>query len=888
MSEKIEFPGENNGDPQHVVHVGGMYQNWFLDYASYVILERAVPALSDGLKPVQRRILHSLWELEDGRYNKVANVIGHCMRYHPHGDASIGDAMVQIGQKDLLIDCQGNWGNILTGDSAAAARYIEARLSRFGEEVLFNPKTTEWQLSYDGRNKEPVNLPVKFPLLLAQGVEGIAVGLACKIMPHNFIELIDACIDALRNRKVNILPDFATGGQADFSAYNEGLRGGKIRVRAKISQLDKKTLVVNEIPFGTTTASLIDSIIAANDKEKIKIRKVEDNTAEKVEILIHLAPGISPDITIDALYKFTDCEVSISPNSCVIEDDKPRFLSVNEILKESAHKTMELLRTELEIRQRELQEAWHFSSLEKIFIEKRIYRNIEECETWEAVLDTIAKGLQPFRKLLKRDITQDDIVKLTEIRIKRISKFDAFKADEEIKGLEAQLKEVGNHIANIVDYSVEYFRNLKKKYGKGKERKTEIRTFDSIVATRVVMANEKLYINRAEGFAGYALKKDEYVCDCSDIDDIIVFRDDGTMTVTRISEKAFVGKGVIHIAVFRKDDERTVYHLVYQDGPRGKVFVKRFTAGGVTRDKAYDLTRGTKGSKILYFTANPNGESEVISVELKPLPNLRKLLFDIDLAGIEIKGRSAVGITVTKFPVKRVTQKSKGFSTLGARSIWFDDIVKRLNADGRGKYLGEFSGDDRIIVLMQSGHYRMCGFELSAHFEDDLIHIEKFNPDRVVSAVYFDGDRKEYFIKRFIPDVTEKKTLFITEADGSKLEVATMHQSPQVEIRYTKQKGREFPNEKIKLHEYAEVKSMKAKGSRYTGERIKEIQVLSKEQGPVAPEPQKKEAVEPKAPKAPKKPEGRPLTFEDERAARLKEIRSHLDDMEMQTKLDLE
>jgi topoisomerase-4 subunit A len=888
MTDNIEFPSENNGEPQHAVHVGGMYQNWFLDYASYVILERAVPSLTDGLKPVQRRILHSLWELEDGRYNKVANVIGHCMRYHPHGDASIADAMVQIGQKDLLIDCQGNWGNILTGDSAAAARYIEARLSKFGEEVLFNPKTTDWQLSYDGRNKEPINLPVKFPLLLAQGVEGIAVGLACKIMPHNFIELIDACIDALRNRKFNILPDFATGGQADFSGYNEGLRGGKIRVRARIAQLDKKTLVINEIPFGTTTASLIDSIIAANDKEKIKVRKVEDNTADKVEILIHLAPGVSPDITIDALYKFTDCEVSISPNSCVIEDDKPRFLSVNEILKESAHRTMELLRTELEIRQRELQEAWHFSSLEKIFIEKRIYRNIEECETWEAVLETIAKGLQPYRKLFKRDIIQDDIVKLTEIKIKRISKFDAFKADEEIKGLEAQLKEVGNHIENIVDYSVEYFRNLKKKYGKGKERKTEIRTFDSIVATRVVMANEKLYINRAEGFAGYALKKDEYVCDCSDIDDIVVFRDDGTMTVTRISEKAFVGKGVIHIAVFRKDDERTVYHLVYQDGPRGKVFVKRFTAGGVTRDKAYDLTRGTKGSKILYFTANPNGESEVISVELKPLPNLRKLLFDIDLAGIEIKGRSAVGITVTKFPVKRVIQKSKGFSTLGARSIWFDEIVKRLNADGRGKYLGEFSGEDRIIVLTQSGHYRLYGFDLSTHFEDDLIHIEKFNPERVVSAIYYDGDRKEYFIKRFIPELSEKKTLFITEADGSKLEVATMHQQAQVEIIYTKQKGREIPNEKIKLHEYADVKSLKAKGSRYTGERIKEIMLLSKEQGPAAPEPQKKEAPEPKASKTPKKPDPRALTFEDERKERLKEIRSHLDAMEIQTKLDLE
>jgi len=700
--------------------------------------------------------------------------------------------------------------------------------------------------------------------------------------------LIDACIDALRNRKFNILPDFATGGQADFSGYNEGLRGGKIRVRARIAQLDKKTLVINEIPFGTTTASLIDSIIAANDKEKIKVRKVEDNTADKVEILIHLAPGVSPDITIDALYKFTDCEVSISPNSCVIEDDKPRFLSVNEILKESAHRTMELLRTELEIRQRELQEAWHFSSLEKIFIEKRIYRNIEECETWEAVLETIAKGLQPYRKLFKRDIIQDDIVKLTEIKIKRISKFDAFKADEEIKGLEAQLKEVGNHIENIVDYSVEYFRNLKKKYGKGKERKTEIRTFDSIVATRVVMANEKLYINRAEGFAGYALKKDEYVCDCSDIDDIVVFRDDGTMTVTRISEKAFVGKGVIHIAVFRKDDERTVYHLVYQDGPRGKVFVKRFTAGGVTRDKAYDLTRGTKGSKILYFTANPNGESEVISVELKPLPNLRKLLFDIDLAGIEIKGRSAVGITVTKFPVKRVIQKSKGFSTLGARSIWFDEIVKRLNADGRGKYLGEFSGEDRIIVLTQSGHYRLYGFDLSTHFEDDLIHIEKFNPERVVSAIYYDGDRKEYFIKRFIPELSEKKTLFITEADGSKLEVATMHQQAQVEIIYTKQKGREIPNEKIKLHEYADVKSLKAKGSRYTGERIKEIMLLSKEQGPAAPEPQKKEAPEPKASKTPKKPDPRALTFEDERKERLKEIRSHLDAMEIQTKLDLE
>jgi topoisomerase IV subunit A len=894
MEEMNEDNNQNHqpegeaSDLQNTIHVDGMYKNWFLDYASYVILERAVPLVDDGMKPVQRRILHSLWELEDGRYNKVANVIGHCMKYHPHGDASIGDAMVQLGQKDLMIDCQGNWGNILTGDSAAASRYIEARLSKFALEVVFNPKTTVWQASYDGRNKEPVALPIKFPILLAQGVEGIAVGLACKMLPHNFVELIDASIDVLRGKRTNILPDFPTGGLADFSNYNDGLRGGKVRVRAKITQLDKKTLVITEIPFSTTTVSLIDSIISANDKEKIKIRKVEDNTAENAEILIHLAPGISPDKTIDALYAFTDCEISISPNACVIENDKPVFIGVNEILKRSTHNTLNLLKKELEIRKAEIEESWHFASLEKIFIEKRIYRDIEECETWEEVLEAIDKGLKPYKKLFKREIVRDDIIKLTEIKIKRISKFDGFKADEYIRSLEEELKGVKFNIENIVEYTIEYFKNLKKKYAKGRERKTEIRPFDTIVATNVVVANEKLYVNRAEGFAGFGLKKDEYVCDCSDIDDIIVFREDGTMTVSKIADKAFVGKGIIHIGVFRKNDERTIYNMIYQDGPRGKVFVKRFPVSGVTRDKNYDLSRGNKGSKVLYFTANPNGESEVVTVNLKPLPNLRKLQFDIDFAEIEIKGRGAVGITVTKFPVKKIVLKEKGLSTLGARSIWFDDVVQRLNADGRGTYLGEFSGDDKIIAFTQSGHYRLYNFDLNNHFDDDMVLIEKFNPEKVMAAVYFDGEKKEYVVKRFIPETSDKKTLFISEFEGSRLELITAHKEPKIQIVFHKQRGKEAEVSEIMLNDFIAVKGMKARGNRLTNEKVKEINLLSEEEPLSPPEKQKEEPEKAKAPApAPTpKPVAAQLTIDQERIERLKAIRDQLDDFEAQTKLD--
>ncbi len=813
-------------DNGRVRHVSGMYESWFLDYASYVILERAVPAMEDGLKPVQRRILHSMWELEDGRYNKVANIIGNTMKYHPHGDASIGDAMVQMGQKDLLIDTQGNWGNILTGDGAAAPRYIEARLSKLALEILFNPKTTQWGLSYDGRNKEPIYLPVKFPLLLAQGVEGIAVGLSCKILPHNFNELIDASIDILRGKKTVIYPDFPTGGMIDVSNYNDGARGGKVRVRAKISLIDKKTLVITEIPFGTTTQSLIDSIILANDKGKIKIKKIEDNTSENAEIIIHLQPGVSPDVTIDALYAFTSCEVSISPNACVIHNDKPIFLGVTDILRFSTQQTLELLRKELQIRMNELEEAWHFSSLEKIFIEKRIYRKIEEEETWEGVLNAINTGLMPYKKMFKRDITDDDIVKLTEIKIKRISKFDSFKADEHIKGLEDEMTEVQHHLDNITDYTVEYYKNLKKKYGKGRERKTEIKPFETIVATQVAAANVKLYVNREEGFAGYAMKKDEYVCDCSDLDDIIVFRQDGTMIVTKISDKAFVGKDILYINVFKKNDERTIYNLIYQDGAKGATYAKRFAVTGVTRDKVYDLTKGTKGSKVLYFTANPNGEAEIVSINLKSLPNIRKLQFDFDFATLAIKSRSAQGNIITKYPVKKVVQKEQGISTLSAQKIWFDDTVQRLNTDGRGTFLGSFKADDKILTINQNGEYRLTGYDISTHFDENMVHIEKFNPKKIITAVYYDGEKKEYILKRFYPELTDKKVNFISETPGSYLEIVSTDMYPILELKFAKSKDKDQHTEQINVHEFESVKNLKAKGKRLTAHKIKEINLL--------------------------------------------------------------
>jgi topoisomerase IV subunit A len=834
-TEETNDPNETNmpGDDKNmhnVVYVSGMYKEWFLDYASYVILERAVPALEDGLKPVQRRILHSMNELEDGRYNKVANVIGNTMKYHPHGDASIGDAMVQLGQKDLLIDAQGNWGNILTGDGAAAPRYIEARLSKFGLEVVFNPKTTNWQSSYDGRNKEPMSLPVKFPLLLAQGVEGIAVGLACKILPHNFIELIDGSIDVLRNKKVNLLPDFPTGGMMDASNYNDGLRGGKIRVRAKIAALDKKTLVITEIPFGTTTQSLIDSILVANEKGKIKLRKVEDNTAENVEILIHLQPGVSPDKSIDALYAFTACETSISPNSCVIFEDRPRFMKVSDMLTEATNRTKNLLKLELEIRMNELEANWHFSSLEKIFIEKRIYRDIEECETWEAVIEAIDKGLKPYKKLFKREITRDDILRLTEIKIKRISKFDAFKADEHIKGIEDEMEQVQHHLDTLVDYTIEYYKNLKKKYGKGRERKTEIRSFDNIVASQVAAANVKLYVNREEGFAGWSLKKDEFLCDCSDLDDIIVFREDGSVMVSKIADKAFMGKGIIHIDIFKKNDNRTIYNMIYQDGPKGAVYMKRFPVTGVTRDKAYDLTKGSKGSKILYFTVNPNGESEVVTIILKPIPNIKKIQWDIDLGGLAIKGRSTSGNLVTKYSVKKIVQKQQGISSLGARKIWFDDTVQRLNDEGRGIFLGSFTGEDKILTVTQQGEYRLNPFDLQTRFDDDIVLIEKFRAEKIITVIYLDGEKKEFFVKRFKIEPTDKKVLFISETPGSALEMVTSASNPVVEVKYAKVKDKEIPDEQINLSEFIGVKGDKAKGKKLAIHKIKDIELISMEE----------------------------------------------------------
>ncbi len=814
--------GDNLG---RIIPVSGMYKDWFLDYASYVILERAVPAGMDGLKPVQRRLMHALKDLDDGRYNKVANVIGHTMKFHPHGDASIGDALVQLGQKDILIDTQGNWGNTLTGDGAAAPRYIEARLSKFALEVVFNHKTTDWQLSYDGRNQEPVHLPVKFPLLLAQGAEGIAVGLACKILPHNFIELIDGSIDVLKGKKPRVLPDFPNGGMADFSNYNDGLRGGRVRVRAKIKELDKKTLVVYEIPFGTTTTSLIDSVVKASEKNKIKIRKIEDNTSDSAEILIHLPAGVSPDKTIDALYAFTDCEVSISPNACVINDDKPEFIGVTEMLRRSTQRTLDLLKMELEIRKNELEEQWHFSSLEKIFIEKRIYRDIEEEETWEGVISAIDKGLKPHIKHLKRKVTEEDIVRLTEIKIKRISKFDSFKADEQINKLEEAIAEVNHHLANLVEYAIDYYKRLKTKFGKGRERKTEIKAFDNIEATKVIVANKKLYVNREEGFAGWGMRKDEYVSDCSDIDDIIVFREDGTMLVTRIDNKKFVGKGILHIGVWKKGDKRTIYHLVYQDGKSGPAMVKRFPVSSITRDKEYDLTAGNKGSKVLYFSANPNGLAEVIAVKLRPRPKLKKIRFDFDFADLAIRTRNAKGNTLTKNIVSKIELKEKGASTLSARKVWYDDVVNRLNVDGRGTLLGEFSGDDRILTVSSKGTLKLTTFDLSTHFDEDMVLIEKWEPLRPVTAVYFEGEKQQYNVKRFLVEKTDKVVSFITEHEESRLEMVSTLHAPSVNIQFDRRSS-DRDDEQVNLRDFIAVKGIHAIGNRLTPHKVKSIDFL--------------------------------------------------------------
>ena len=807
--------GGDGAEMEQVIRIKGMYNEYFLDYASYVILERAVPHLHDGLKPVQRRILHSLRELDDGRFHKVANAIGNTMKYHPHGDASIGDAMVQIGQKELVLDCQGNWGNILTGDSAAAPRYIETRLSTFAKDALFNPKTTNWLASYDGRNQEPETLPVKFPLLLQQGAEGIAVGLACKMLPHNFNEIIDGSVAYLKGRSFKLLPDFPTGGEADCEQYNDGLRGGRIRVRAKIRKEDNKTLIVEELPYGVTTTSLIDSILKANDKGKIKVKRVEDNTAEFVEVMIHLASGVSPDRTIDALFAFTDCEVRLAPNACVIEDDKPVFLGVKEILKRSADRTRMLLGRELEIRLGELQEAWHFASLEKIFIEKRIYRDIEECETWEAILKAIHEGLAPHIKHLIRPVTDEDVTRLTEIRIKRISKFDSDKADQRIANLEVEIDEVKNHLEHLTDYTVEWYRQLKKKYGKGRERKTILRTFGNIDSAKVAVANHKLYADKKEGFVGIGMPRGEgeYICDCSDIADIIVFRKDGTMKVSKVSPKAFFGKDILHVGVWKRGDERTTYNLIYRDGKKssgGRTLVKRFHVTSITRDKEYHLTKGTPGSQVLWFTPNPNGEAEQVTVHLSRMPRLKSLKVDVDFAEIAIKGRGAAGNTVTKYAVTgKVDLKSVGSSTLGARKVWYDESVKRLNSEARGRLLGAFGAEDRLLVVLSSGAYELIKPELSTHFPDDMVFLDKWRPDRPLTVVHLDGEKKAVYVKRFQAESSSKTVEFIGEEEGSKMLLFTDHGAPVVKC-----KAKDLGEQRFSLNEFIAVKGVKARGKR--------------------------------------------------------------------------
>ena len=803
--------------------VSGMYENWFLDYASYVILERAVPAMEDGFKPVQRRILHAMKEMDDGRFNKVANIIGATMQYHPHGDASIGDAIVNLGQKDLLIETQGNWGDIRTGDSAAAPRYIEARLSKFALEVVFNAQTTEWQLSYDGRKKEPITLPVKFPLLLTQGVEGIAVGLSTRILPHNFCELCKSSIEMLKGRSAKLLPDFPTGGMADFSEYNRGKRGGKVRVRAIIEEYDKKNLIIKDIPYGVTTTSLIESIIKANDKGKIKIKQVVDNTAKDVEILVTLASGQSPDITIDALYAFTNCEVSISPNACVIIDDKPHFLAVNDILKINTEQTLALLTRELEIKKNSLMERILFSSLEKIFIENRIYRDIEDCETWEEVLKAIDKGLKPFKKQFYREITEEDLVRLTEIKIKRISRFDSFKAEETLKNLKEELQETEYNLAHITDFAINYFKNLLEKYGPGRERKTEIKSFETISAKVVAANNVRLYVNRAEGFIGYGLRKDEFVTECSDIDDVLVIRKDGICKVSRISDKVFMGKGILHAGVFKKNDERMVYNAIYVDGKSGRTLAKRFQVLAVTRDKEYDLTKGHKGSKIHYLTANPNAEAECVTVYLTSASKARKKVFDFDFSLLDIKGRGAGGNIVTKYPVRKVSLKSEGVSTMGGLNIWYDDVVGRLNRDQRGRFIGNFQGNDRVLVIYKDGSYELTDFELTNRYEaEKVVCLEQYNPEKVVTAVHYDSGSKAHYIKRFTVETstTGKRFPFINETAGSKLLAATIEAEPVVEYDFRREKSRKTEQKQESSNQLIDVKGRKANGNRLSKHKI--------------------------------------------------------------------
>ncbi len=832
--ESTDGTDSGEGSLGSVIPVSSQYRNWFLDYASYVILERAIPAMEDGLKPVQRRILHAMYEMDDGRFNKVANIIGATMAYHPHGDAAIGDALVNLGQKDLLIDTQGNWGDVRTGDSAAAPRYIEARLSHFAKEVAFNEKTTEWQMSYDGRKREPVTLPMKFPLLLAQGVEGIAVGLSTKILPHNFIELCEASIDILKGKKVEILPDFPTGGQADFSQYQGGKKGSRVRVRAKIEEVDKNTLKIREIPFGTNTGSLIESIIKANDTGKIKIKRVIDNTAANIDIEVQLMPGVSTDLAINALYAFTDCEVSISPLACLIMDEKPRFMSVNDILAECTRNTLHLLRMELQIQLGELEDKWHFSSLEKIFIENRIYRDIEECETWEAVIEAIDKGLEPFKPSLRRQVTEEDIIRLTEIKIKRISKFDSFKADEYIRGLEADIDEVKNHLDNLIDFAVDYFRNLIKKYGKGRERKTEIRTFDTIEANVVAAANVKLYANFKEGFVGTSLKKDEFITDCSDIDDIIAFRKDGKYMISKVNDKTFYGKDLIHVDVWRKNDERTTYNVVYWDSAAKKAMVKRFNATGLIRDKEYDMTAGGKGSEIIYFTANANGEAEKIIIHLSSMANARIKHFDYDFASLAIKGKTAQGNLLTRYPVRRVDLKEKGVSTLGGVKIWYDEMTGRLNGEGRGVFLGEFDGEDRILVIYNDGSYELTNYELINRYETDQVYLlQKFYPTQSIGAVYLDGKSKNNFVKRFLIETTTlgKKFPFISEEKGSQLNCASTDEAAVVKVVTEDKKGSKL-EWNLTMAEFTEVRGWKSVGQKLSADKVKKINLESPRIGP--------------------------------------------------------
>lgn len=808
---KVTSEIQNNESGLH-----GQYRTWFLDYASYVILERAVPAIEDGLKPVQRRILHAMKEMDDGRFNKVANVIGQTMQYHPHGDASIGDALVNLGQKDLLIEMQGNWGDVRTGDDAAAPRYIEGRLSKFALEVAFNPKTTEWQLSYDGRKYEPVTLPMKFPLLLAQGADGIAVGLATKILPHNFCELIEASVKYLRGKRFELYPDFQTGGQIDVDEYNQGKRGGKVKVRAHIEELEKKTLVIRSVPFGVTTTQLMDSIVKANDQGKIKIKKVTDNTAAEVEIQVDLAPGISPDITIDALYKFTDCEVSISPNACVIVDQKPQFLGVNELLKLSVDKTKDLLEQELKIKLGELQEKWHYTSLEKIFFEEKIYKELEKKhETWDKVLDAIDTAFSPFKKQLKRAITKEDIIKLTEKPVRRIYRLDIDELNDQIKGLEAEIKQVKNDLANLVDFAVAYFENLLKKYGKGRERKTEIKTMEVIEAKQVAIANTKLYMNREEGFIGTGLKKDEFVCDCSDLDDIIVFAKRGIMKVVKVGEKQYIGKDILHAAIFQKNDERTTYNMIYTDGKGGKSFAKRFNVTGITRDKEYDLTKGDEKSKVHYLSVNPNGEAEVVKIILSPNCAAHKKELEFNFAELEIKGRSSMGNTVTKYPIKSVRLKEAGKSTIAGKKLWYDGQFGRLNTDEKGEYLGMFDAEEKILVIYSDGNYEITDQELTQKLEaDKVLLIEKFNPEKSVTAVYADMDKKQFMVKRFKIETTtlKNKFFFIKDGEGNYVEAVTTDEEPILAVQQGR--GAQVRKGKLKLAKMAEVAGWKTVGTR--------------------------------------------------------------------------